>query len=146
MAPTKTTNAERCRKYRQAHSDKYKQADALRKKHARAKTKVLDPEKYKFKKEMDKLRKREERLRKKLAAAVSNETTPCTSSYKHKSIKFRSLKKVENSLPKSPRKKKEIIGHLASKFNLRIQFQSRGRGRKKDELDEERKLVERTSR
>ena len=37
-------------------------------------------------------------------------------------VKLRTIKKVEKSIPQSPRKKKEVIKSLAFKFNVKVKF------------------------
>ena len=51
-------------------------------------------------------------------------------------IKSRSVKIAEKSLPKGPRRKREVITRLASKFQVRIKF-GENVGRKKNALCEE---------
>ena len=63
--------------------------------------------------------------------------TPTTSSvFSTKQILSRSVHKTERSLLSSPRKKAEVIGTLAKKFNLRVAVHNKS-GRKKNELSEE---------
>ena len=67
----------------------------------------------------------------------TSETTPTTSSaFSTKQILSRSVHRTERSFPSSPRKKTEVIGTLATKFNLRIDVQNKS-GRKKNELSKE---------
>ena len=58
MAPT--SNAQRCKKYRDKNKENYNKNDAPRKKHYRLMMKVNNSEKYKEKKVKDKLKKRAE--------------------------------------------------------------------------------------
>ena len=61
--------------------------------------------------------------------ATSNVSTLPTA-LKHRPTKHWSLRKTENSLPKRPGKRNEIIGVFANRFNLRITFKISNRGRK----------------
>ena len=45
-----------------------------------------------------------------------------TSSFKHKATKHRALKRAEDALQKSSRKKKEIVTSLPKKYSVRIQL------------------------
>ena len=56
MAPI--TNAEKCRRYRQRHGDKYRKADALRKKHNRVTMKINDPVANEFRLKVQREKKR----------------------------------------------------------------------------------------
>ena len=109
--------------------------------------KLNDSEKYKEKKENDKLRKRAERKRKKLELEViqTPSTSPQTtiarvskgsSVFKCRSTKQRYVKKVENYLPKSPGKRKEVLHEITNKFCVRFDFKAK-RETKKDELSNE---------
>ena len=49
-------------------------------------------------------------------------------------MKGRSLKKACNALPKSPRKRWEIVQSLSKKFNLRINLATKKPGRPVNEL------------
>ena len=51
-------------------------------------------------------------------------------------IRSRSIQKVAKTLPKSPRKRKEVISALANKFKLRIKPTQSKAGRPKNELIE----------
>ena len=61
------------------------------------------------------------------------------SAFKHGCTKYRSLKRADNALPKSPHKRKEIVSSLATKYQLRIQYTKNKRGRKREDLTEEQK-------
>ena len=54
-------------------------------------------------------------------------------------IRSRSIQKVAKTLPKSPRKRKEVISELANKFKLRIKPTQWKAGRPKNELTESEK-------
>ena len=70
-------------------------------------------------------------------ASSTEGTQSSSSSFKHPCTKSRSLRKAENSLPKSSRKKKDTIDSLSIKFNLRIAMtKSYKLGRPLDQLDE----------
>lgn len=101
--------------------------------------KYVEPKKYEEHLEKDRMRKREARERKKQEneeankkavnsneAVNSNKTEP-TTAFTTKQSLHRSVSKVEKLLPKSPRKKCEVIKGLAHKYKLRIQFSKRGR-------------------
>ena len=55
-------------------------------------------------------------------------------SFKHCSRKSRSIKKVEDALPKSPLKRKEVVSTLAKKYQLRIQLNKGDRPQRKQWL------------
>ena len=59
-----TSNAQKCKKYRDKTKQNYKKNGALHKKRYRLMMKLNDSEKYKEMKEKDKLRKRAERKQK----------------------------------------------------------------------------------
>ena len=121
MAPTKKTNVDYCRKYRSTRR-KTKSENNLRDRKKYLGTKVNY---MKF--------KENDRMRKGIAkeAAV---VRPCAP-FKHQCTKSRSLRKAENSLPKSPRNEKVIIDSLSKKFNLRIVMaKSKKLGRPLDQL------------
>ena len=136
---TKTTNAERCKRYREANADVYKINDALRKKRARLLLKS-DKTKYEAYKKKERERKQLAKIRKDIANRNEQnqheETLGPSTSFTNTAIKSRSIKKAERSLPQSPRRKKEVIKSLASKFNVRVQLAQKA-GRKKNSLSEE---------
>ena len=72
--------------------------------------------------------KRTENLRKN---ALNNQLI----SFGSATVESRSVMKVEKSLPRSPRKEREVITKLASKFQVRIEFREKV-GRKKNVLSE----------
>ena len=101
-----TSNAQRCKKYRDKTKKNYKKNDALRKKRYRLMMKLNDSEKNKEEKKKDKLRKRAERKRKKLelealqTPSISPQATIArvskeSSTFKYRSTKQRYEKKVE---------------------------------------------------
>ena len=113
MAPI--TNAKNCRRYRQRHGDKYRKADALRKKHNRVTMKIN------------------------VSLEISqnqslNSSSSSTYSFSNKAVKGRSLKKACDALPKSPRKRSEIVQSLSKKFSLRINFATKKPGRSVNKL------------
>ena len=72
--------------------------------------------------------------------ADSSSSLP-SSTFKHKATKHRSLKRADEALPYSPRKKKEIVTSLAKKYNIRIQLQDPKRPvRKTAQLNNEEKM------
>ena len=60
------------------------------------------------------------------------------SAFSTKQSRSRSLKKADEHLPQSPRKKVEIIQNLASKYKMRIHPNEK-RGRPRKELSDEKK-------
>jgi len=109
---SKTTNAERCKRYREKHSSEdYKSKEALRKKHARLtlKSSMELHEEYKRK---ERERKRYAKLKNSFntspSAALTLNLQESSSTFTSSAVKSRSLK-VENSLPKSPRRKKRLL-------------------------------------
>ena len=69
----------------------------------------------------------------------TEETETLTSSFKHKATKHHSLRRAEDALPSSPRKKKEIVTSLAKKYSARIQLKQKKSGRKPITLNDEEK-------
>ena len=61
------------------------------------------------------------------------------SAFSQAHIRSRSIQKVAKTLPKSPRKRKEVISALANKFKLRIKPTQSKAGRPKNELTESEK-------
>ena len=145
MAPT--SNAEKCRKYREKKKENYRKNDALRKKHSRLLLKLKDKGEYNLQKEKEKLRKRAEREKKKISSEPIPPATPTaastlepstsasgsSSAFKHRCTKQRYMKKIEKYLPKSPAKRREVLGEIANKFCVKIDFSKR-RGKMKDTL------------
>ena len=139
LAPTKERekNTDYCRAYLKKKAEEYRQKDRERKQFQREHRKyVSDTAKYEEFKRWDHERKAAKKASK--FATYSKETlsSPPSSSFKHYATKVRSLKKVENALPSSPRKKAEIVKSLASKFNLRIATTRNKSGRPKETLTE----------
>ena len=135
MAPI--TNAEKCRRYRQKHGDKHRKADALRKKHNRVIMKINDLVANEFHIKVQREKKREYRKRVSLEISQNqslNSSSSSTTSFSNKAVKGRSLKKVGDALPKSPRKRSEIVQSLSKKFNLRINLATKKLGRPVNEL------------
>ena len=117
--------AERCKKYRQKHKEVYREKDALRKRNYRQKMKanpIANEERLRVQRE----RKQKYRQRVKgsiaTATAANLETEQNDdSAFAQAYIRSRTIQKVAKTLPKSPRKRKEVISALANKFKLRIQ-------------------------
>ena len=135
MAPVSV--AERCKKYRQLHQKEYREKDALRKTHQRMIMKITNPVANEERLRIQRLKKQEYRQR--IKAAKQDVATPVQepgpSAFSQHHIKSRSLQKVEKSLPKSPRKRSEIVGALVDKFQLRIKLTGKSkRGRPKNEF------------
>ena len=77
------------------------------------------------------------------SSEVSSETTTRTtpqnqSAFSTKQSRSRSLKKADDHLPQSPRKKAEIIQNLVSKYHIRIKIHENG-GRPRKDLSKEKK-------
>ena len=122
MAPSKKQqkNAEYCKIYRQKHLDALRGKDKARKKFERDYRKHCQAgEKYEAYKKVDRERKANKKHEEQVVV-LDGTPNSAMSSFKHKCTKVRSLKRAECALPNSPRKKKEIISSLASKFQLRI--------------------------
>ena len=111
--------------------------------------KYLEPIKYKEHLEKDRMRKKEYRERKKQqeqqsqqqnnsnGSSATSSSTQCAAAFATKQSLQRSVNKVEKLLPKSPRKKTEVIKGLASKYKLRIQFNNKKRGRTEKVINDE---------
>ena len=126
------------RVYRKKKAEEYRRKDRERKQFQRGYRKYFsDSTKYEEFKRRDLERKAAKKASK--LATYSKETlsSSSSSSFKHYATKARSLKKVENALPNSPRKKVEIVTSLASKFNLRIAAPRNKSGRPKQTVTEE---------
>ena len=128
----------------------YRKNEAERKRAQREKVKLLYPELHELIKKEERERKQLFRLKKKLgpvnqsfailespAAANNNatNTTPLTS-FSTKQARARSISRAGKALPKSPRKKAEVLGSLAKKYQLRI-VMNKKRGLKAKELTDE---------
>ena len=145
MSPAKKTsgNKDYCKRYR----EKYRKNRAERKRAQRVKVKLQNPELYELKKKEERERKQLSRLRKKLglinqppvtsdstAAAANNDAATPSTPFSTKQAKAQSISRAEKALPKSPRKKNEILGSLAKKYKFCIVM-----NKKKTELTEEEK-------
>ena len=122
-------NAGYCSKYRNKDIDKICQKGKERKNFERKYVKYCDEKNYEEKNRKDRERKR---LAKKSKLEQIDQPSPVTtrektetegteastSSFKHKATKYRSLRRVDDALPKSPRKKKEIVTNLAKKYSV----------------------------
>ncbi|XP_066932919.1 glutamic acid-rich protein-like [Clytia hemisphaerica] len=140
-------NKEYLKRYREKNAEKYKKGDNERKKLKLRHMKYIEPGKYKEhlakdrhrKKEYREKKKRDEQAREQEEAQQQNDEASSSSStppaFRTKQSLQRSVKKVERLLPKSPRKKSEVIRGLASKY-MRIQF-CKKRGRKEKVLSDE---------
>ena len=62
---------------------------------------------------------------------------PLNSSFTTRASLNRSVNKADSSLPKSPRKRNEVLGALATKFKLRLNCKRHAGGRPKKTLSEE---------
>ena len=136
MAPKST--AERCKKYRQKHKEVYREKDALRKRNYRQKVKVNPVANEKsLRVQREKKQKYRQRVKESIATATTaNFVTEQNddSAFSQAHIRSRSIQKVAKTLPKSPRKRKEVISALANKFKLRIKPTQSKAGRPTNEL------------
>ena len=130
MSPAKkaSENKDYCKRYREKNREKYRKNNPERKRAQRVKVKLQNPELYELKKKEQRERKQLSRLRKKLrlinqspitsestAAAANNDVATPSTSFSTKQTKARSISRAEKALPKSPRKKNEILDSLAKK-------------------------------
>ena len=141
----------KCRKVQEIQGNKnkenYRKNDALRKKHSGFLLKLKDKGEYNLQKEKEKLRKRAEREKKKISSEPIPPATPTaastlepstsasgsSSAFKHRCTMQRYMKKIEKYLPKSPAKRREVLGEIANKFCVKIDFSKR-RGKMTDTL------------
>ena len=142
-------NKEYLKKYREKNSEKYKKSDNERKKMKLQTLKYLELIKYKEHLQKDRMRKKGYRERKKQqeqqsqqqnnshGSSATSSSTKCAAAFTTKQSLQRSVNKVEKLLPKSPRKKTEVIKGLASKYKLRIQFNNKKRGRTEKVINDE---------
>ena len=141
MVPKST--AERCKKYRQKHKEVYREKDALRKRNYCQKMKanpIANEERLQVQRE--KKQKYRQRVKESIATApVANLVTKQNddSAFSQAHVRSRSIQKVAKTLPKSRRKRKEIISALANKFQLRIKPTQSKAGRPKNDLTEREK-------
>ena len=85
----------------------------------------------------EKKQKHRQRVKESIATATAaNLVTEQNNDYAFSQahIRSRSIQKVAKTLPKSPRKRKEVITVLANKFKLRIKLTQSKAGRPKNEL------------
>ena len=127
-------NKEYVKKYREKNAEKYKEEDRKRKKNKLEYMKYVEPKKYEERLKKDRMRKRVAREKKKQEEVEANkgqaagiDDTESTAVFTTKQSLHRSVSKVEKLLPKSPRKKREVIKGLANKYQLRIQLSKKGR-------------------
>ena len=137
------TNAEICRKYRETMSPAKKEKERLRKQKWREGLKK-NKEGYNKYLESERMRKQYAKVTSTLSKSAPStplstesesqpKSTPITpsSAFSTKQARNRSLKKADEHLPQSPRKKVEIIQNLASKYQMRVKlYENRGRPRK----------------
>ena len=103
-------NKEYCKCYRKKNSKKYKENDALRKRHTRMLTETFNPllhEELKNKNQERMRLSREKKHEEKEDVKVMKQET---SAFSNKQSRARSLKRAEEGLPISPGKKMEVIG------------------------------------
>ena len=141
MAPKSTP--ERCKKYRQKHKEIYRVKDALRKRNYRQKIKtnpIANEERSRVQRE--KKQKYRQRVKESIATAtaanlMTDQNDDCAFPQAH--IRSRNIQKVAKTLPKSPRKRNEVISALANKFKLCMKPTHSKAGRPKNELTESEK-------
>ena len=99
---SKTTNPERCKRYREKHSEEYRNQDALRKKRSRLilKSNNAAHEEYKRK---ERERKRTAKLRKN---ELNNQPLEPPTSFSGAAVKSRSVQESRKILTKEPLQKK----------------------------------------
>ena len=141
----KKTNKDYRRTYCQKKGDLHKANDVARKKTERERRKHLEPKKVCSFQEERSCRCQEYRLKKDFRAIIGQH---CNVNLRNNPNHVFSIfnksnfepifHKTKRSLSSSPRKKAEVIGTLAKKFNLRIAVHNKS-GRKKNELSEEKK-------
>ena len=78
-------------------------------------------------KQKERERKHYAKIKKNYTAVTTNSSSqellqPVSTSFSNPAIKSRNIERVEKSLRKSQRKKKEVIKSLASKFNISIKL------------------------
>ena len=154
MSPAKKTsgNKDYSKRYREKNRERYRKNDTERKRVHRVKVKLQNSELYELKKKDEREKKQFSRLRKKLglinqspvtsdstAAAANNDAATPSTPFSTKQAKARSISGAEKALPKSPRKKNEILGSVAKKYKFCIVMNKKKTGRKATELTEEEK-------
>ena len=141
MAPKST--AERCKKHCQKHNEVYREKDTLRKRNYRHKMKANSiANKEKLRVQREKKQKYQQQVKESIATATAaNIVTEQNhgSAFSQAHIRSRTIQKAAKTLPKSPRKPKEVISALANKFKLRIKPTQSKAGRPKNELTESEK-------
>ena len=112
MAPI--SNAEKCRRYREKYRDKYRKADALRKKHQRVVVKK-DPIANEIRLKTQREKKKEYRERILQEKSQTNESFESSTlySFSNKAVKGRILKRACDALPKNPQQRSEIVQSLS---------------------------------
>lgn len=142
-SPKKKTNKDYCKRYGEKNRENYRMNDAERKRaNRRLKIRLQNPDLYEVNKKEERERKQVARLRKKYAAFVNNSAAisetptvtpeePATStststnndsatlstSFSTKQSKARSISRDEKALPRSPRKKNEILGSFGKEIS-----------------------------
>ena len=130
------STAERCKKYCQKHKEVFREKDAIRKRNYRQKKKanpIANEERLRVQRE--KQQKYRQRVKECIATATAaNLVTEQNddSAFSQTHIRSRSIQKVTKTLPKSPRKRTEVISALANKLKLRIKPTQSKAGRPKN--------------
>ena len=135
--------AERCQKYPHKHKEVYQEKDALRKRNYSQKMKANPiPNKERLRVERETKQKCRSWVKESIATATAaNLVTEQNddSAFLKANTRSRSIQKVAKTLPKSPKKRKEVISALANKFKMRIKSIQSKSGRPKNELTESEK-------
>ena len=141
MAPKST--AEPSKKYRQKHKEEYREKDVLQKGNYRQKMKAsLIANKERLRLQLKKKEKYWQWVKGNIATATAVNLMTAQnndSAFSQVYIRSKNIQKVAKTVPKSPKKRKEVISALANKFKLSIKpTQSKAR-RPKNVLTESEK-------
>ena len=119
------SNAEKCKRYREKNKEKYRREDATNKKYNRMvmarENPAANQRRLKEQAKKKQLYRQKKKMEKELEATSLLDETPVpststpvpSSSFSHKSS-ARCLKRAAEALPRSPRKKREVVETLAS--------------------------------
>ena len=119
------TPAQRAKRYRENNKEEVRKRENLRKKQHRVTLKCVNPIANKERLEKQKIAKalyRKRKLEEAIKAKESTNTSSPSSKFSNTAIRARSLKKAADALPKSPRKKVEIVKSLAKQFHLKVKY------------------------
>ena len=123
-------------KYCQKHKEVYREKDALRKRNYRQKMKanpIANEERLRAQ------RKKKQKYGRRVKESIATATTANLvteqnddSAFSQAHIRSRSIQKVAKTLPKSSRKRREVMSALANKFKLGIKPTQSKAGRRKN--------------